>query len=126
MSPHEQAGAIQDYMAQCNGSETLYKHWLGIKYSSGIKFVADTAGAYWLIDAIASHQRKARYNQRLQELQIWFLRRNKKNRWTLSCYEDTGEGEKPKILQRIEYSDFPMDEIKLYVENGVLLLPQER
>lgn len=39
------------------GTEHWYKHWLGgLLYTDGVKYVADQAGAYWLIDAIASYQ----------------------------------------------------------------------
>jgi len=55
------------------GTEQYYPHWLGIRYTDGVKYLADNAEAYWLIDAIASHQPKALRNQRLREFQVWFL-----------------------------------------------------
>lgn len=55
-------------LEQFVGSTKLYKHWLGIKYTDGVKYLANEAGAYWLIDAIASHQtRTLLSNPRLRE-----------------------------------------------------------
>ena len=44
--------------------------------TDGAKFVADNGGrngAYWLVDAIASHQPKALKNEMLREIQFWTL-----------------------------------------------------
>jgi hypothetical protein len=43
-------------LAQFTGSEQWYRHGLVRKvlFTDGAKYVADTAGAYWLIDEIAS------------------------------------------------------------------------
>jgi len=43
--------------------------------------------------------------------------------WQLTCREDTGM--KPVIVQSIEYSDFPLDYIKIRVINKVAPLPSE-
>ena len=42
--------------------------------TDGAKFVADNGGAhgaYWLMDAIASHQPKALRNEMLRDIQFW-------------------------------------------------------
>ena len=42
-------------LAQFIGSEVLYKHpMFNIRYTEGVKYVAEKAGAYWLIEAVAS------------------------------------------------------------------------
>lgn len=102
--------------------------------TDGAKYLAESCGAFWLMDAIASHHSKAMQDQRLKHFQIWFLRKNKTNDGvTLTCWADTGSGEKAKITQRIPYSDFfnkfDGDEIQLYVvpqdDFFVILLPSE-
>jgi len=104
------------------GTEHLYMHFTRLlHYTDGIKFMAEEAGAYWLIDAIASYQPQFKTNEGLQEFQLWNLDVAEKTA-VLTMREDSGE--KPKVSQRISFTDFPFS-IKLYVENGVLLLPSE-
>ncbi|MCK9598089.1 MAG: hypothetical protein M0R06_03545 [Sphaerochaeta sp.] len=44
-------------LAQFYGSEQWYKaSFGGVVYTDGVKYLADHAGAYWLIDAVASYQ----------------------------------------------------------------------
>ena len=113
------------------GSSEYFQHWLplwnGTKmvYTEGIKHLADAVGAYWLIDAIASHQTDKRLvrSQRLREFQLWELKVKPDRSCTLTCRADSNEA--PVITQEIEYTDFPLDEITLYVEGDVLLLPSE-
>jgi len=42
-------------LAQFTGSEQLYRHSLVKRfcYTDGVKYIAERAGAYWLIDEIA-------------------------------------------------------------------------
>ena len=108
-------------LAQFTGTENYYKHLFGLQYTDGIKFMAEKAGAYWLIDAIASYQRKVMNNPRLREFQLWQLV-IVDNMAILTCRADSGL---PAVIsQMIEYTDFPFD-IDLYVCNNVLLLPSE-
>ncbi|MEG5036213.1 DUF6876 family protein [Microcoleus sp. AT3-D2] len=115
------------------GSEQYYRHFLGINYTDGVKYLADNAQAYWLIDAIASHQPKARRIRRLTEFQLWFLHVGKEHEFikpkgnndaVLTCWEDTPKlGVTPAIIQQIPYTDFPLKEIKLFLQERVLILP---
>ena len=44
---NEKVQAIESYLAQCNGFEKHYQHWTRRgTFSEGVRFVADTAGAY--------------------------------------------------------------------------------
>jgi len=75
------------------------------------------------MDLIASWQRKKAV--RANPFQVWTLTvKNRKGR--VVCKD--GDGEKLAV-QRIEYTDFPLDEIKLYaVDDGqylVIMLPFE-
>ena len=117
------------------GSEQYYKHWLGLCYTDGIKYLAENAQCFWLIDAIASHQPTAKKNPRLKEFQLWFLhvgtghefiKPKAGNAAVLTCWEDTPKAEsKPVIIQQIPFTDFPLKEIKLYLQDKILLLPEE-
>jgi hypothetical protein len=117
------------------GSEQYYKHWLGLCYTDGIKYLAENAQCFWLIDAIASHQPTAKKNPRLKEFQLWFLhvgtghefiKPKAGNAAVLTCWEDTPKAEsKPVIIQQIPFTDFPLKEIKLYLKEKILQLPDE-
>lgn len=109
-------------LAHFTGSENWFQHWLGkLVFTDGAKHVADTAGAYWLLDEIAIHQ--ARPRVRAEEFQVWTLKVDlEKRKAVLNC----GDGDGHIVFsKRIEYTDFPLPEIKLYYANGTLLLPSE-
>ena len=87
-----------------------------MKYTDGVKYLATNADAYWLLTAIASYQRK-------EPFQVWRLEVNEDKTAVLTMREDTGE---PVLVeQEIKYTDFPLKEIKLWLINGVLILPSE-
>jgi len=104
------------------GSENLYKHQLStLKYTDGVKYVADTVGAYWLIDAIGSYQHTKA--MRDNEFQTWELSyEGRLDYYKLLATDGNG---KVLIKQKIESSDFPKDGIKMFVSHGVLMLPSE-
>ena len=131
------AEELKSQLPQFTGTEYYYSHpFFGIKYTDGIRFLAENAGAFWLIDAIASYQPQLARNPMLRDFQVWilvvgdshnFIKPQPKNKACLTCWEDTPNvGVKPAVSQQIPYTDFPLSEIKLYLESGVLLLPRER
>ena len=112
-------------LAQFTGSENYHRH-LGMQYTDGIKFLADNADCYWLLDAIASYQPALCQNPRLFDFQLWELKVSDHsgfNSAVLTCTD--GDNEVPVITQQIQSTDFPLLSIRLYVERGVLLLPSE-
>ena len=100
------------------GTDNYYKHWLGILFTDGVKYVAEEAGAYWLIDAVASYYSSLKK----EEFQVWTLVKNENNSWTLSA---TDGNDKILVTQEIEFSDFPRNHIQFYLSGNVLLLPSE-
>ena len=119
---------LESDLLQFSGGGDQYWHWTKrLRYTEGVRYLAETAGAYWLIDAIASYQgTKKLRTERLREFQLWQLT-VKDKKAVLTCRED--DGEPAAVRQKIEFTDFPLDEIKLYVESGdglVLMLPGER
>jgi hypothetical protein len=90
--------------------------------TDGCKFIRDECKAHWLFDAILSYQA----NKELNDLnfQVWELKQLRKDlTWQLTCREDTRK--KPVITQSIEYSDFSLDYVKIWVIDKVALLPSE-
>lgn len=103
------------------GTEKWYKNFTGLLYTDGIKFLAEQAQAYWLIDAVGSYQQEFKDNQELQFFQLWDLE-VKGSEAVLTMRADSDQ---PALVrQEIPYTDFPFS-IKLYVCNNVLLLPSE-
>ena len=119
---------IEHMLAMCTGSVEYYRYKfarnLEIIYTDGINILVEMCKAYWLVDAICSYQRK---NIRSERFQIWTFERkfykNGKEYWLLEMKTDTNAT--VIIKQKISFSDFPLDDIKLYLIDGVLLLPSE-
>lgn len=113
---------------QFQGTEKYYRHWTRkLIYTDGIHFLTEN-GAAWLVDAVASYQHRPKLNTGdLAVFQLWELKVSG-SKAVLTCKADTGV--RAVVTQRIEYTDFPLPYIKLYVENGgmgrVLMLPSER
>ena len=92
-----------------------------VLFTDGAKYLADQAGAYWLLDEIALIQP---YDSRVaaEEFQVWKLAVNTDRTATLTC--DDGNGT-IVFTKQIEYTDFPLDEVRLYFANNVIHLPSE-
>src|SRR5665648_620616 len=117
---------IKTELDQFIGTSKYHKHLFPgkspIALTDGCKYVRDACKAYWLFDAILSYQ----CDKVLKGInfQIWELKRLKKDlSWVLTCREDSDK--KAIISQAIEFSDFPMDDIKIWVIDRVALLPSE-
>ena len=118
------AEQIREGLHQFNGSENLYRHSLrkSFCYTDGVHFLAEQAGAYWLIDAIASHQPQALRDNMLRQIQFWTLKRQEDESWLLFVERDAGD---IAFKQDIPYSDFPLEEIRIWVQGNIMMLPNE-
>ena len=103
------------------GSQEYFRHWLGVRYTEGVKFLIDKAQAYWLLDLIESWQTKRAVRQ--ERFQVWTLKVDLKKKKAIAVCDD-GNGKKV-CTQKIGYTDFPLPEIKLYRTDNVILLPSE-
>lgn len=125
------AQQIENQLPYFSGTETWHR-WSPlfpkVTLTEGTKWLADNAGAYWLMDAIASYQKDCEKDEMLCDMQFWTLRVNEDKTATLICERDTDD---VAFKQEIEYTDFPLKEIKLYCASGgpqntmVILLPGE-
>ena len=121
-------------LSQFYGTEN-YHRWSAlfpnIYLTDGVQYVAENGGqngAFWLMDAIASHQPNALKIPELSEIQFWTLTVNPDKSAELVCQIDSDR--KPSIVQKIGYTDFDLPEIKLWVapadtHNYVIYLPSE-
>lgn len=116
------AEELTAHLAQCHSSERLYRHWTArLVYTDGVQQLAELAGAYWLIDAVASHQPNPLVRQ--EPFQVWVLSRITGRRFTLEMND--GNTTRAILRQDLEYTDFPLDTQTLYLTGGVLMLPGE-
>ena len=108
---------------QFTGSERWYRHGLvrHILFTDGAKYVADRAGAYWLLDEIAFAQ-KFQARVAAEAFQMWKLRVRPDRKALLTCDDGNGAVVWRKTL---EYTDFPLEEITLYYTDRTILLPSE-
>ena len=91
-------------LRQFTGSEHWYRHGLArnVVFADGAKYVADTAGAYWLLDEIALAQHLKRVA--VQGFQFWKLKVNLAEQTAhLTCEDGNG---KIVLTKRISYTDF--------------------
>ena len=110
-------------LAQFTGTENYYRHALSraYTYTDGVKYLAERAGAYWLIDVIVSHQHNLKV--RAEEFQVWKLKLNKTGHGAMVTCED-GNGNRV-TQQRIQFTDFPLREVDLWFTGNVVMLPSE-
>ena len=115
---------IENRLAQCTCSEQVYRHWSRqFKYSDGVKTMADLCGAHWLLDIVGSYQPKCQKDAMLREMQVWVLKVDlEKHTAVVECYRDRDD---LAFSQVIEYTDFKLPEMKLWMEGDVLILPSE-
>ena len=124
-------------IAQFYGTER-YHRWSplfrNMVLTDGAEYVAENGGAhgaYWLMDAIASWQPELRKHadQRLRDMQFWTLTVHEDKSAELVCLADNGEP--PAAQQHIEYTDFDLPTIDLWVgpveedRKRVIMLPSE-
>ena len=111
-------------LSQFTGSENWYRHGINreVSFTDGAKYLADRAGAYWLLDEIAIIQPYDR-NVAAEEFQAWKLVVRPDRTALLTC--DDGNGH-IVFRKEIEFTDFPLDELTLWFENNVIYLPSER
>jgi len=123
-SPDTSGPLTEVELAYFTGTETYYKHPLGMQYTDGVQYLAERASAYWLLDAIASWQRdpQVKNDPMLQGIQFWKLTISDDQSAVLACERDA---EDIAVSQAIAFTDFPLQQITLYVQNNTILLPSE-
>lgn len=121
----DKAIEILNTLPQFTGTERYYR-WSVIfqkcLLTDGTKYLADEAQCYWLMDVVASHLRK--YGDTFG---VARLVRNAQGEGVTFFLEDGNDHVIAK--QEIEYSDFPLPSIVLYVtwdtQNWTIMLPSE-
>lgn len=118
----EEIGAFKAALRQFTGSDSFYRHALARSYvyTEGVQYLAEKAGAYWLLDHIV-------FNQTLdvlkgQSFQHWKITVNEDQSARIAV-EDGNDHELTFFL--LGYTDFPLSEFSLWLVNETILLPSE-
>jgi len=113
---------ILDIINQAYGSDMYHKFSPipGFPVATdGIIALAEAAGCYWLLDIIGRYQTDKRLNLAFQ---VWKLEVNREDSSAVvRGYNDA----ELIITQEIPFTDFPLDEVKVFLMDGVILLPSE-
>lgn len=114
-------------LAMFIGTEQWHPHWLRrFTYTDGVKFLAENTDCFWLLDIIASYQPEKKFRD--EEFQVWRLVRFADDPHKATVFADDGN-DNTLGTQILEYTDFPLSEIKLYLAGvgtqKVLMLPSE-
>jgi hypothetical protein len=117
---------LSDNLSYFTGTES-YHLWSALfphcVLTDGALFLAENAGAFWLMDIIGSYQRNP--GVRNESLQVWKLTAQN-NRGVVTCQD--GEY-RTMVRQEIPFTNFPLPEISLLVAQSdgclVIMLPSE-
>jgi hypothetical protein len=109
------------------GTETWYRHPI-IKramWTEGVQFLITNAQCYWLADEIVFAQNL--WTVRREPFQEWKLTRDRdaavlRTSAVLSCEDGNGNR---VYTKRIEFTTFPLAEVRLWFTGNVLMLPSE-
>jgi hypothetical protein len=122
-------------LLQFTGDLERFRHPLarGVIYTPGVRFLAERAGAYWLIDemafAIAGGEmaKAGRCDPRVLDLHFWRLEVREDRSADLTARADSGV--EPFLTRRIPWTDFPLDHIEVWAgfdgRYWTLYLPSE-
>lgn len=110
-------------LAQFTGTENYYKHPFGpMLYTDGVQYLAQTVGAYWLLDLLATEV--ATLQSAEPFIAITLTVTGKKGVLTATD-GDKGDGPVRLYSAPFYYTDFPEGEWKFFLTGGVLMLPSE-
>jgi hypothetical protein len=109
-------------LGQFTGTLNWYRHGLvrNVLFTDGAKYVADEAGAYWLLDEIALAQVDDGQVAR-EAFQLWVLSVDGSEA-KLTCEDGNGNS---VFSKHIPFTDFPAPGIRLYFCDGTIMLPSE-
>jgi hypothetical protein len=108
-----------------NGTDEYTRHIGSLVMTDGVRYLAESCGAFWLLDIVFSYQTHRKVSG--QYMQVYKLTLNDKG-GALMTIEDGNNN--VLVTQKIPYTDFPLTEgITIWaMESGkhrVMMLPSE-
>lgn len=112
---------LQQELRAFTGTSQYFQHSMGsLLYTDGVRHLAISAAAYWLIDLIAS------LLPQLNEDEYFFVWRLQVDRSDSSAVLICDDGNDNILISNtIPYTNFPLDSLSLYLCDLVLMLPSE-
>lgn len=112
------------------GTDKYYRHPSGMLYTQGVHWLAENAECYWLLDLIGFYQRHEKTAG--VWLQDWAFEKTggpdmpegrplPTGKWALTLKDDG----KVLLAHGIGSTDFPLGYVRLWLIEGVLMLPSE-
>jgi hypothetical protein len=124
MTPNEIIAELS-YFTGTEGYHRINPLMPNVVGTDGAMRMAELCEAFWLLDVIASHMPSVPDEE---SFTVAWLRKQINDQWLFTLSDDLPP-EVTFAAQPIEFSDFPLDEIKLYVgrqdQYWVVLLPSE-
>jgi len=115
--------ALRRQLARFRRSEEFYpRPPYALVYTTGVRFLAERCGLFWLIDVIAAWQWRALRDPDLAIFQLWELQRIGTRR-ILLCKRDS---DNVAFALPVGDRDSALEYVSLYVQFGVLMLPSEK
>ena len=127
---------LSSQLAEFTGTTQYFSHPLvrAFCYTDGVKALAELAGAYWLLDVVASYVPQMRTDEEIWSFSLWKItltsdgpgpdcaEHTESSSATITCQADT---DAPIFIeQEIPYTDFP-ESFSWYVCEGVMMLKSE-
>jgi hypothetical protein len=120
----EKIDEITSALAYCIGTMEYHQFHHTYMLTDGALLMAQLCEAFWLLDLIFSYQCYAKVKD--ERFQCWQLcvstEPNQEGRGEVTC---TDGDENVLVTQDIEYTDFPLPKMCLYLIDNVILLPSE-
>ena len=111
---------ILENLPYFTGTEHYYLHLFGVKYTDGVKYLAESCECFWLIDLISSYQADPKIKN--EEFQVFKLKVNPDKTATV---EISDGNHNILATQDIEFTDFPLPEIEIWCIDKIAILPSE-
>lgn len=108
--------ALKADLAQFFGSQNQYRHFTGMRFSDGVKYFAEKAEAFWLLDLVASIAPRFREHFIVVELIV---------KGSAADFKLNDGNGTYLAFKRIAYTDCPEGSWKFYLADNTLILPSE-
>ena len=119
---------LLDELRNFYGTEAYYRTNPGLLATDGVKFLADNAHCYWLLDMVWSYLPVLRKSRDTFFI-VALTKEGVRDPGAIFSIQDDIPPNQTYAQQTIEYTDFPLDEIVLYLsateEEFVLMLRSE-
>ena len=116
------AQEILDIINQAAGTTSYHRFsplpWFPV-ITDGVLALAEAAGCFWFLDIIGSYQDNRALDK---EFQVWTLTVNIEDH---SAVVRGSNDTELVVAQQIPFTDFPLAGLKLYLMDGIILLPSE-